>query len=49
MNELVERERRRAYAQSMDRIQRGIWIGIGLLAMLGGTLVVEGKVALVEA
>jgi len=39
MNESVERERRRVYARSADRIHRGIWIGIGLLAMLGGTLV----------
>ena len=39
MNESIERERRREYARSMDRIHRGIWIGVGLLAMLGGTLV----------
>ena len=39
MNESVERERRREYARSMDRIHRGIWILTGLLAMLGGTLV----------
>ena len=39
MNESAERECRIAHVRSMDRIHRGIWIGIGLLAMLGGTLV----------
>ena len=38
MNESVERERHREYVRDMDRIHRGIWILVGLLAMLGGTL-----------
>ena len=39
MNESVERERHREYVRDLDRVHRGIWIGVGLLAMLGGTLV----------
>lgn len=32
-------EPHREYVRSMDRIHRGVWILLGLLAMLGGTLV----------